>query len=56
MKLPKLIKRGETYGITVTFHKERYSYTRDAQKECEQSAAIKLLELKSGKDQIEKRH
>lgn len=54
MKLPKPIKRGETYRITLTFNKQRYSCTRDSEKECEQWAALKLLELKSGKAQIEK--
>lgn len=53
MKLPKPIKRGETYRITVTFNKQRYSCTRDTAKECEQWAALKLLELKSGKAEIE---
>ena len=49
MKLPKPIKRGETYRITVTYEKQRYSCTRDTIKECEQWAAMKLLELKTGK-------
>lgn len=53
MKLPKPIKRGETYRITVTYDKKRYSCTRDTEKECEQWAAMKLLELKSGKAQRE---
>lgn len=44
MKLPKSIKRGKTYRITLTFNKQRYSCTR----------ATKLLELKSGKAEIEK--
>lgn len=54
MKLPKPIKRGETYRITVTYNKQRYSCTRDTAKECEQWAALKLLELKTGKAQTEK--
>lgn len=54
MKLPKPIKRGHTWRITVTYDKKRYSATRDTEKECEQWAAIKLLELKTGKAQEEK--
>ncbi|MCZ3285068.1 hypothetical protein NYZ58_08265 [Acinetobacter baumannii] len=54
MKLPKPIKRGQTYRITVTYENKRYSCTRDTEKECEQWAAMKLLELKSGKVQEEK--
>lgn len=54
MKLPNPIKREETYRISVTFNKQRYSCTRDTAKECEQWAALKLLELKSGKAEIEK--
>ncbi|MGI3278112.1 tyrosine-type recombinase/integrase [Acinetobacter baumannii] len=54
MKLPKPIKRGQTYRITVTCENKRYSCTRDTEKECEQWAAMKLLELKSGKVQEEK--
>lgn len=53
MKLPKPIKRGETFRITVTYEKKRYSCTRDTEKECEQWAALKLLELKTGKAQEE---
>lgn len=54
MKLPKPIKRGSTYRITVTYQKKRYSATRDTAKECEQWAALKLLELKTVKAQEEK--
>lgn len=40
-------KRGETYTITVSYENQRYYCTRDTAKECEQWAALKLLELKS---------
>ncbi|WP_336168619.1 hypothetical protein [Acinetobacter sp. 161(2023)] len=53
MELPKPIKRAETYRITVTFNKQRYSCTQDPAKKCEQWVA-KLLELKSEEAQIEK--
>lgn len=49
MKIPKPIQRGSTFRITVTFDKKRYSATRDTAKECEQWAALKLLELKTGR-------
>lgn len=54
MKLPKPIQRGQSWRITVTYEKQRYSATRDSAKECEQWAALKLLELKTGKAKIEK--
>lgn len=54
MKIPTPRKRGETYTITVTYQNKRYYCTRDTAKECEQWAAIKLLELKTGKAQEEK--
>ncbi|BAP36652.1 putative recombinase [Acinetobacter guillouiae] len=47
MKLPTPRKRGETYTITVSYENKRYYCTRDTAKECEQWAALKLLELKS---------
>lgn len=53
MKIPKPIQRGHTWRITVTYDKKRYSVTRDTPKECEQWAALKLLELKTGKTQVE---
>jgi integrase len=53
MKLPKPIQRGSTWRITVTFDKQRYSVTRDTAKECEHWASIKLLELKTGKANLE---
>lgn len=53
MKLPKPIQRGSTFRITVTYDKKRYSATRDTAKECEQWATLKLLELKTGKAQLE---
>lgn len=53
MKLPKPIQRGSTWRITVTFDKQRYSVTRDTAKECEHWASIKLLELKTGKADLE---
>ncbi|MFW2077479.1 hypothetical protein ACG94X_07080 [Acinetobacter sp. ULE_I010] len=45
MKIPKPRKRGETYNITVSYESKRYYCTRDTAKECEQWAALKLLEL-----------
>lgn len=48
MKLPTPRKRGDAYRIEVMFNGERYSCTRDTAKECEQWAAMKLLELKAG--------
>lgn len=47
MKLPKPRKRGETYTITLWYESNRYYCTRDTEKECEQWAALKLLELKT---------
>lgn len=49
MKLPTPRKRGETYTITVSHQGKRYYCTRDTPKECEQWAALKLLELKAQK-------
>lgn len=54
MKLPKAIQRGSTFRITVTYDKKRYSVTRDTVKECEQWAALKLLELKTGRAEEDK--
>lgn len=54
MKIPKPIQRGHSWRITVTFNNKRYSATRDTPKECEQWAALKLLELKTGKAQEER--
>lgn len=54
MKIPKPILRGSTYRITVTYQGQRYSATRDTSKECEQWAALKLLELKAGTVQEQK--
>lgn len=48
MKLPKPRKRGDAYRIEIMFDGSRYSCTRDTAKECEQWAAIRLLELKAG--------
>ena len=47
MKIPTPRKRGETYTITVSYESKRYYCTRDTAKECEQWAALKLLELKT---------
>ncbi|MEN8319787.1 tyrosine-type recombinase/integrase [Acinetobacter junii] len=47
MKIPKPRKRGETYTITVSYQNKRYYCTRDTAYECEQWAALKLLELKT---------
>lgn len=54
MKLPKARKRGESYRIELMFNGKRISATRDTEKECEQWAALKLLELKTGQAQEEK--
>lgn len=48
MKLPKTQKRGNAHRIEFVFQGTRYSATRDTVKECEQWAAMKLLELKAG--------
>ncbi|KAA8735721.1 site-specific integrase [Acinetobacter qingfengensis] len=48
MKLPKPRKRGDAYRIEIMFDGKRYSCTRDTTKECEQWAAMKMLELKAG--------
>lgn len=53
MKLPKPIQRGSSWRITVTFENKKYSATRDTAKECEHWASIKLLELKTGKAELE---
>ncbi|OTG82183.1 tyrosine-type recombinase/integrase [Acinetobacter sp. ANC 4648] len=53
MKIPKPIQRGSSWRITVTFENKRYSATRDTAKECEHWASIKLLELKTGKVDLE---
>ena len=47
MKLPKARKRGEAYRIELMFNGKRISATRDTEKECEQWAMLKLLELKT---------
>lgn len=47
MKIPVPRKRGETYTITISYQSKRYYCTRDTAKECEQWAALKLLELKA---------
>ena len=47
MKLPKARKRGDAYRIELMFDGKRYSATRDTAKECEQWAALKILELKA---------
>ena len=53
MKLPKAIQRGSSWRITVTFQNRRYSATRDTPKECEHWASLKLLELKTGKADLD---
>ena len=53
MKIPKPRKRGNAYRIELMFEGKRISATRDTEKECEQWAALKLLELKTGKAQEE---
>lgn len=47
MRLPKARKRGESYRIELMFNGKRISATRDTEKECEEWAMIKLLELKT---------
>ncbi|MBU3845827.1 MAG: site-specific integrase, partial [Candidatus Acinetobacter avistercoris] len=47
MKLPKARKRGDAYRIELMFNGKRISATRDTEKECEQWAMLKLLELKT---------
>lgn len=47
MKLPKPRKRGESYRIELMFNGKRISATRDTEKECEQWAMLKMLELKT---------
>ena len=47
MKLPKARKRGESYRIELMFNGKRISATRDTEKECEQWAMLKILELKT---------
>ncbi len=49
MRLPKSIKRGESYQIKIMIGGKRISATRDTAKECEQWAAQKLLEAKANK-------
>lgn len=49
MKIPKPRKRGNSFRIELMFNGKRISATRDTEKECEQWAALKLLELKTGK-------
>lgn len=46
MKLPVVRKRGNTYTTSLSYNK-RYYCARDTEKECEQWAALKLLELKT---------
>lgn len=47
MKLPVARKRGDSYAIALSYQNKRYYCTRDTAKECEQWAALKLLELKT---------
>ncbi|OTG94646.1 tyrosine-type recombinase/integrase [Acinetobacter sp. ANC 3832] len=51
MKLPKARKRGEAFRIELMFNGKRISATRDTEKECEQWAMLKLLELKTEKSE-----
>lgn len=46
MKIPKAIKRGDSWRICVTFKGERYSTTHDTEKQAQVWAARKILELK----------
>lgn len=54
MKIPKPRKRGDSFRIELMYEGKRISATRDTEKECEQWAALKLLEFKTGKAQEEK--
>lgn len=54
MKIPKARKRGSSFRIELMFNGKRIGATRDTEKECEQWAALKLLELKTGQAQEEK--
>lgn len=47
MKIPKARKRGQSYRIELMFDGKRISATRDTEKECQQWAMLKLLELKT---------
>lgn len=47
MKLPKARKRGDSYRIELMHNGKRISATRDTEKECEEWAMLKLLELKT---------
>jgi len=46
MKMPKAVKRGESYRIKIMIAGTTYSATRDTAKECEQGVAQKMLEAK----------
>lgn len=54
MKLPKPEKRGDAYRIQIMYFGKRISCTRDTEKECNEWAALKRLEEKTGKAQEEK--
>jgi len=60
MKIPKARKRGEAYRIELMFNGKRIGATRDTEKECEQWAMLKLLELKteqkSNKDDVKQHY
>lgn len=59
MKLPKVIKRGDAYRITFMYKGQRYSCTRDSEKDCQLWAARKLIELQTNAEQLDptlKRH
>lgn len=59
MKIPKPVKRGESYRIKIMIAGKTYTATRDTAKECEQWAAQKLLEAKANQlaeDQGVKQH
>lgn len=53
MKLPKPVKRGDTYRIQLMIDGEKLSCTRDTIRECEKWAAEKILESKIKKNNIE---
>ena len=60
MKIPKARKRCEAYRIELMFNGKRIGATRDTEKECEQWAMLKLLELKteqkSNKDDVKQHY
>lgn len=46
MKIPKAIQRGDSWRICVNFQSKRYTSTHDTEKEAQEWAARKIIELK----------